>query len=232
MIQCKGTTKKGEGCKIKVKGPTPYCRYHISQSSNKKKQPNIISKPPPNFKDNTKVTKPGFIYLYTLAHLLSLSSGRQPWLQIHKWGADSLKAFNPKTKILVKIGCTTSTVTHRLKQWESQCQHKLTLVNPYNTRETLDKMSIFLKNFSLLSIGPSYKNFKFDELGFYCGKDVFQIESQIHEILRQVYGYGTVHCGGCSNDGKYKIHVEWFLIPRRDLDKVFKTIDKVIERNK
>ncbi|KAK7680661.1 hypothetical protein QCA50_016227 [Cerrena zonata] len=77
-------------------------------------------------------------------------------------------------------------------------------------------------------------------------------ETQIHQILRDKYGSGDVLCTACKKNtktveeaehaskllrlfkkhkqesfkkGTYNIHVEWFLIPKLDLEYVYRVID-------
>ncbi|ODV98048.1 hypothetical protein PACTADRAFT_14529 [Pachysolen tannophilus NRRL Y-2460] len=241
--QCKGITKKGERCKIYVK-EGGFCRYHQFQqnSSTITGTSNSTGSPKKSLLGSKliPIKVPGRIYVYTLQHLL-VKPTKEPWLKIQKYNDNKLKVFNPKHDILIKIGYTTQSVHTRLKQWEFQCKHQLLLVNPYNSKQEvitndMDKLLFFFKKMSLNG-SKQYLNYENTQSGFLCLQNANIVESKIHQLLRQKYGHGNVHCNGCidnnnnnnnnNNKGNFNIHIEWFLIPRKEIDNVFKIIDRV-----
>lgn len=97
-----------------------------------------------------------------------------------------------------------------------------------------------------------YKTLRVRDQGFYAPNSILQAETQIHQILRDKYGSGDVLCTACKKNtktveeaehaskllrlfkkhkqesfkkGTYNIHVEWFLIPKLDLEYVYRVID-------
>lgn len=249
-IQCRGTTKKGERCKINT--TDGFCHHHRPNQhaglsprvdhrpNNKPKQqharperltnaiPLKYSQSPSRSPSPSKI-KPGYIYVYTLTSLMngtknSLSVRNLPGTSRFK--KDKWSDFDARKLkyILIKVGMTTGSVSGRLSQWELQCRHQLTCLVP----GTKIKMSL-LESIRKLSLSsPSYKSFDKHGTGFYCSKAVQQAETQIHTLLHRKYGSGDVFCSGCAKTGSnYSIHVEWFLIPKSDLNTVFGIIDSV-----
>jgi len=52
------------------------------------------------------------------------------------------------------------------------------------------------------------------------------IENAIHQLLWKKYGKGIIHCSGCKRTGDaYKKHIEWFVLPIRDLPLILQFID-------
>lgn len=240
MGQCHGITKKGERCRIQVPEKTKFCRYHVPNATVKNvpkqvKTTSIYMGKSIPYSSQGEKRKLGLIYLYTLQDLVDPMSKKQNWVQIHKSGNKFSKKFDPRTKLLMKIGFTTVGVMKRLQQWEKQCGHHISLVNPYDTWKLMDPMSLMIQNFTRLGLKtvPKFRNFKFEELGFQCDSEPLEIERQIHLILREKYGFSHVYCQGCSvQKNDFNVHLEWFLIPRKDVDKIFKIIDKVITINR
>ncbi len=86
-------------------------------------------------------SKPGYIYCYTLSHLVAPSPEKVPWLNVasgprtpslskndkenYDW-----EHFDPKKQIMIKVGVTTNHISKRLQQWKSQCSHDLTQLYP------------------------------------------------------------------------------------------------------
>lgn len=159
--------------------------------------------------------------------------------------------------ILVKIGMTTQLPNIRIKQWEQKCKHELVNLGPRNQylvkvrehwwerfkRLTIrdDKESGGNANTVGDDTSPyTFQRFKND--GFHCKKNLKQVELKVHSTLREKYGKGDVYCSGCVPDDEltvnknlkraplqnnYKVHIEWFLIPKADLQSVYKTIDEL-----
>lgn len=117
-------------------------------------------------------------------------------------------------------------------------------------------MELLIYRLKRLTMKPEkveFQTFQEKNLGFFCFKGVNLAESEIHSMLHKKYGSGDVYCTGCSNkstteqDGHkskfsifkdkssrsnpfqkgYNIHVEWFLIPKKDLNSVYNLIDAV-----
>ncbi|KAG7665557.1 uncharacterized protein J8A68_000959 [[Candida] subhashii] len=165
-----------------------------------------------------------------------------------KFHRDKWIEFNSKKSpyILIKIGKTTQTVNNRILQWEKKCNHKLTNLEPLN-RHLIEKrrhdggiISGLIRRFRRLEVRDDeedvqYKRYKNN--GFYCNSKLDLIESTIHKSLRKKYGKGDVYCIGCNQDPikvkrktspfdtNYNVHIEWFLIPKEDLQYVYKLID-------
>lgn len=246
-IQCKGITNKGERCRRNtIDG---YCHLHaFQQRAASPKKPKLQnwsaehayhankgrlsftphstphSRPPSPSK-----SRPGYIYVYTLTSLLDGTSKSVLVKNIPGTSSrnqNKLTAFNARKLkyMLIKVGMTTGTVANRLHQWELQCGHRLTCLEP----GTKPKKSL-LDALSLLSLKtPSYKTFDKSETGFWCSRSVLQAETHIHALLRAKYGKGEVQCGGCKKAGvENGIHVEWFLIPKLELQAAFAVIDTV-----
>lgn len=143
-MQCKGTTLKGQRCKIQTE--SGYCRYHANQSERGLK---------------SEVPKPdsptsGYIYIYTMSELLN---SRKLWLQTrnlpntkpshkHKW-----KDFDAGKSpyMLVKVGMTLGTVARRLAQWQNQCHHDITVLGPA-TEEIVELKLLKLGNLNSNSV--------------------------------------------------------------------------------
>ncbi|KAK6456641.1 uncharacterized protein RJT20DRAFT_1237 [Scheffersomyces xylosifermentans] len=110
-----------------------------------------------------------------------------------------------------------------------------------------------LKLFKKLSLNnsedasPSVTRFKsFRSNGFYCSHNLDLSEQEIHRTLHRKYGKGDVYCTGCaSKEAKkaakrkngdppfkkdYNIHVEWFLVPKDDLEYVYRLIDSTCQK--
>lgn len=167
--------------------------------------------------------------------------------------------FNSKAllMLLVKVGMTTQTVAKRILQWESKCHHKLVCLHPEYPMP-LGKTSL-LERFKKLSISSlrssvqfrQYTTFQDNVKGFFVPRDVMKAEKEIHEALKMRFGRGDVYCTGCVEKAKsthkesnllsllkkkdfvqsdYNVHVEWFPIPKKKLNEVFKTIDLICLR--
>lgn len=223
-VQCAGTTKKGQRCKIRVED-REYCHYHVNQGIKGASASGFIQR------DYQR----GYIYVYTLRHLVEKSPRKENWLQVKKLpkiGSDvtKWKVFDPKKYILIKVGLTTGTVTQRLKQWEAKCNHSLTYLEPFVNYQSKSLSNLF----SNLKLSGKSELSHYDALnhGFYTSKNLAKIEKTIHQSLWKMYGRGDIVCHGCSNDHSnrgYGIHVEWFMIKRKDLVNVFKLIDGICE---
>lgn len=257
-MQCRGVTTKGLRCQINSKDP--YCHHHKKQANPKYAQRLVVSSNGRSNKTSvsnngnivrvsltpkyippivlphgaSSIVKSGFIYVYTLTDLLTLSE--KLWLTVQnlpnskRRDQDKWKPFNSKKCdwTFVKVGMTTQTVSQRLVQWERKCSHSLTCLQP-NVRYF--KMS-FLDRFKSLSI-KNYHTYR--DNGFYCNQAA-TAESEIHQRLREIYGKGEVYCSGCApvspqdSNKQYKIHVEWFLVPKKEIPIIFEVIDEVCKK--
>lgn len=164
----------------------------------------------------------GFIYAYTLSHLLDKSPKKKEWLQIQHLKSEKLTTFNPKKHILIKVGMTRGDVAKRLRQWQAQCSHKLVLVDPH-----LKHNRSLASLFQCLSMQNEYQSYITEQNGFQCPHKLFEVEQSIHRALRNKYGRGDVLCQGCKDQGR-GLHVEWFKLPRDDLMSLFSLIDNTI----
>lgn len=238
LVQCQGIAKSsGQKCKLRVNpSVTRFCHYHSSQKT----------LPITSFKSsessNTNQYQKGFIYVYTLKHLIESNAKEQSWLKLQhidiKAPKDKLKDpksldnFNPKKHILIKVGLTTKTVAKRIDEWESKCKHKLVIVRPKES-QTFDDDSenSLIKVFKKLRVKETknLKNYIIAQDGFHSEKRLGLVEKQIHSKLRKEFGHGDMICYGCKEkQGDYGIHIEWFMIPRNEIDKVFNVIDETI----
>ncbi|ODV77707.1 DUF1766-domain-containing protein, partial [Suhomyces tanzawaensis NRRL Y-17324] len=227
--QCLGITTKGVRCKLRV--DDGYCRYHQSQKG-----------PVPTARPSTPAvpaapSKPGYIYMYTFARLYN---GDKLWLKAKNLPGTKKKdqwlPFNAKHSeyTLIKIGMTTQTVEKRFKQWQDKCHHEIVDMLPASApMASHSKMSRLVSKFSRLSIKPerlahAYRTFRPDEKGFYCRNNLAVVESEIHRQLRNIYGYGDILCQGCNEASSgYKMHIEWFLIPKTHIPGVYRAIDSI-----
>ncbi|KAL6452084.1 hypothetical protein SBY92_003394 [Candida maltosa Xu316] len=138
--------------------------------------------------------------------------------------------FNSKKSpyILIKIGMTTQTPKTRIKQWQEKCHHDLTNIGPPNKHLVIKQRQSLLARLMCMSIeDPQYC--RWTNEGFHC-RNLKTVESTIHRELRMKYGKGDVYCVGCLNDNvhrnaNFNVHVEWFLIPKRDITDIYQLID-------
>lgn len=258
MPQCLGKTKQGNQCKKQVahaKFCHYHTNQAGGTSTISAPSPSGSGGGPPKYKihlstnPNYNHGKPeknegqGFMYIYTLTHLLLKSPKQADWLKIQvspsKW-----ENFNPANFILVKIGLTTTLVNKRIGQWRDQCHHDITIIEPNVLKDSSDTslLSLFKGlNFKentkklLMNMGnkerlnhSELKCFRANNNGFYCGKNLAEIETMIHKSMREKYGKVELYCDNCSSvvHGK-KIHREWFLVPRTSLVTVFYLVDKI-----
>ncbi|ODV70846.1 uncharacterized protein CYBJADRAFT_169905 [Cyberlindnera jadinii NRRL Y-1542] len=212
MNQCAGITKQGRRCRIR--GTGRYCRYH---------DPNVRVN---EVAKQSRLPDKGFIYVYTLEHLLEKSPKRQEWLQIQPLNSKEFQPFNPKKHILIKVGMTRGSVEKRVRQWQVQCNHKIVIVDPY---EHIGSQSL-VTMFKCLSVEEDYNHYNTIDKGFKCSQNLFKVEQLIHNKLRDQYGRGDVHCKSCEDQGRSGLHVEWFKIPKKSLKKVYTLIDTTIDQ--
>lgn len=222
MAQCHGTTTKGLRCKITTSG-LRFCHYH-DKTSPARQKPRVDT---------------GSIYIYTLAKFFD--KRQKDWFKVrnlpgasknkHDWSLFELKK---SPFIFLKIGMTSQNVKVRIRQWEDKCKHDIVLVNPENDGViTKRSLSHLFKGLSLTK-RTKYQSLT-EEGGFHCGKQLSRAESEIHQVLRQKYGKGIIFCKGCSEDPNkvtefmngYNIHIEWFLIPKKDLSAIYSVIDSI-----
>lgn len=277
--QCLGTAKLGLRCKIMIK-EGEYCHYHVGQSSRTPKgspkkagTPNRIvvtlasvtpfgglpvrQRSPQKERPNTaQVDKPGFIYIFTLASLLSKDKADFfKTRNLEKGKKGEWVNFSPKQLeyMFVKVGMTTKTVDLRLLQWEKQCNHKLVCLHPGSGEKLATSLVERLKRLSIRKDKFPYASFQPSDKGFYAAKSVYLAEQEIHALLKKRYGGGTVYCQGCIDKAKeeqkgsrllkffkrkeaslneYKVHVEWFPIPKSQLREVYRLVDSVCMRYK
>ncbi|ODV87033.1 hypothetical protein CANARDRAFT_195296 [[Candida] arabinofermentans NRRL YB-2248] len=231
MSQCQGVTKKGERCKIIVKQDPFYCSYHVSQATS-------------NRQTKTTKRKPGYIYIFTLPHLITSHPSTEKWLrqapsnlEQSNLSHETTQIFNPKYYILLKIGFTTQLITKRLKQWQDQCCQKFTLVGPDSINDIISSKKYksiitLFKHMNLQKTSKLYKNYDYTSKGFKCHESAFESEQLIHSILRKKYGFGTLYCqstSSCSSKDHNGVHKEWFLIPRKDIAKLMTLIDETVK---
>ncbi|CDR44436.1 CYFA0S14e02696g1_1 [Cyberlindnera fabianii] len=252
--QCHGTTKAGLRCKIHVSENGGYCHYHVSQGHHTWSHPSTIeevahlftrttSREHPKFtysagiqQQQKKATKDksGFIYVYTLVHLLEKSPKKKDWLLIKQAGKHHSTRFDPRKETLIKVGLTQGSVQNRLKQWEKQCSHKLCSVDPYALKKKKSRKRSLIALFKGLKIKNDLelKNYKTESEGFYCNGKLYEIEQCIHRWLGAKYGRGDVACHGCKTDSAlgHGVHIEWFKVPRADLRAVFLFIDNLVSQ--
>lgn len=195
--------------------------------------------------------KGGYIYVYTLASFFS-TKHNEGWIQtrnltkdkhVNKWVDLDMKKLDV---LLIKVGMTTKSPAIRIRQWEDKCHHKLTHLYPHS--HSFKKFSLS-EAFRGLSIGSSKANFRSYESsarGFYNSKNALRAEKLIHDALRGKYGRGQIQCTGCvlkkelapsskwplilkgrNESNPHNIHTEWFPVPRREIEDIFKIIDYI-----
>lgn len=283
LKQCTGVTKKGTRCLKKVSNGE-FCHYHIGQKgatspsrgpplplkysvSNLPQRRNVSTLPqkynislPLRFPKVEPSLKPGYIYVYTLAALLSKTQGggflKTRNLLTNAKHKDKWVDFNAKRLdvMLVKVGMTTQTVSKRILQWESKCNHKIECLYPNSHKF---QSSSFLQRFERLSLNgrhkaPEFATFQDDAKGFFVPRDVMRAETEIHHLLKLKFGRGDVYCTGCVAklqeetkakekpfslrtlfnkkefiESDYNVHVEWFPIPKKQMMEVYRIIDSV-----
>ncbi|KAI3402645.2 hypothetical protein KGF56_004526 [Candida oxycetoniae] len=200
-----------------------------------------------------KSSRKGYIYIYTMKNFINPP---KDWnFQIKNIPKTSKRHHDKwinfkSTKspyILVKIGMTNQLPNIRIKQWESKCKHELINIGPRN-EHLLKRRLHWWQQMMYLSLHDThqdedryrYQRFKND--GFYCEENLEAVESMIHSTLREKYGKGDVYCSGCVADedltvnkdlekaplqNNYKVHTEWFLIPKISIRAIYQMIDEM-----
>lgn len=188
---------------------SPLKSQQLGQSLPKKSAPTLPKSPTPRPHRTVDYTKPGYIYVYTLASLLDNS--KDGWLKTRNLltkskDKDRWVTFKSKSLllILVKVGMTTQTVAKRIQQWESKCQHKLVCLHP-EYKFPGSQSGTFLEKFRGLTLSAQktsaqfrqYTTFQDNIKGFFVPRDVLRAEKEIHDELKQKFGRGDVYCTGC-----------------------------------
>lgn len=244
MNECRGTTGKNTKCRRKVSENQNYCYQHINQGAQ-------LKKPKVSKRDGGKA---GYIYIFTLRKLIT-EKGPSTWFSVKNMPDAKSRDKNmwvpfesrKSRYILVKVGMTTLNVDRRIRQWEDKCHHELACIYPGSNLKvkggSFDRLVMQLKELTL----SEGKLLTYDaaQHGFFCSSDVGKAEKHIHATLKSIYGRGDVYCSGCRDinqgsklhsrvphkrapfDGEYNIHIEWFSIPKKDLTKLYKIIDKI-----
>ncbi|CUM65092.1 uncharacterized protein PRCAT00002717001 [Priceomyces carsonii] len=252
-VTCKGITSKGNQCKLPVKNHN-YCRHHINQDQLNKSSAVRRSSPKKNGHEKSGFI---YVYTLRLlldkkGRKLWLKVRNLPGVgSKHR---DEWVDFNTRKSsfIIIKIGMTTHSVAFRLKQWEAKCHHELSVMHPRSLESDRGSLSRLIDKLRNLNIQETRRlqTYRHEDSGFHCKKSLQYVELEVHKIMRAKYGYGDVLCLGCNvsdgikktpkgsaltasknqrdhfSDG-YNIHIEWFLIPRKDLDLVLNMIDSV-----
>lgn len=199
-----------------------------------------------------KAVGEGYIYIYTMQNFLDPPKGwtfkvkNIPNTSPRK--KDKWIKFKSRRSpyILVKIGMTTQSPNVRIKQWENKCKHKLVNLGPQNKHLVEPHLHWWQKFLCVSKYDDDddkwMKLTQFKKDGFYCKENVGVVETTIHQLLRKKYGRGDVYCSGCIADealiknkekdkvplqNNYNVHVEWFLIPKEDLQYVYMKIDHI-----
>ncbi len=217
-MQCRGTTAKGTRCRRSAE--SGYCHQHAPRAKTRPPPPAgpvVVFSPP---RHPCAPHAAGFIYAYTLTDLLT--PAQKLWLEVQR--APGAAKYNPlkSNYTFVKVGMTTKLVLLRLVQWEHQCRHSLTCLQPnvqYFKMSFVDRFKLFL-----IKTFDTYR-----DNGFYCRRAA-AAEAEIHRRLRDRFGRGNVFCRGCAKDAAARIHVEWFYLRKRSLPEVFHVIDAVCQQ--
>lgn len=90
-----------------------------------------------------------------------------------------------------------------------------------------DKMQCLVDQLKRLNLQANYRHFDYSQHGFYTCK-AHEVEQMIHSQLHKSYGFGKVYCEGCGGESP-NVHQEWFLVPRRDIKRVFRVIDRTCQ---
>ncbi|VEU24258.1 DEKNAAC105646, partial [Brettanomyces naardenensis] len=225
MGQCNGITKNGRRCRIILADDgIKYCRYHKTQDCARVSVASARATPKTN-----QSTVSGYIYIFTLAHLISPKPRKQGWLRIAEPSPDNVidytrsSEFRPKHDILIKVGYTSITPLKRLRQWKDHCKQHFVLLTPDTLSSVIcskrDKMECLIHEFRGLKLGHDYSQFDYQKCGFRTER-AYDAEQKIHKILRKGYGFGKLYCDGCKTSSS-GVHKEWFLVPRKDIKLVF-----------
>ncbi|WEJ93848.1 hypothetical protein PSN45_001325 [Yamadazyma tenuis] len=185
---------------------------------------------------------PGFIYIYTLNKFFNKRENN--WFKVRnlpntppkhkdKWISYELRK---SPYVFLKVGMTTQSVKKRIKQWEDKCHHDIMLINPHTDKVVYtNKLSHLFKRLAVKDKQKTYSSLT-DEGAFYCSGNLAQAEGEIHKRLWSKYGKGSVSCKGCSDNSTrtnelfvngFNIHVEWFLIPKKEISVVYDTVDGI-----
>lgn len=219
MLQCSGTTRTGQRCKIKAPASLTcssslfFCHHHQQQQSSNSLD--LAINGIANLSLNHQKQRKAFIYAYTLdpshSNVHVLSSSTNKFTPLVSSSSSKWWDFKSRSKIkgkLIKVGYTTQTPEIRLAQWKVKCKHPITLLCPPSSSHGFDHT---LKGWP---IPQKHSN-------------PLQVEAKIHQNLWSLFGKGTVQCQGCvTSTSANNIHLEWFLIP--DNSKALATVYSLI----
>lgn len=219
--RCTATTVKGEQCKnqsVVTVSSGHYCGVHgkVKPATTGKYNRKVLVDNKPQIE-----AKQGYIYVYSLCEGKKKGGRVNANPQIFNHERQAFESL-PANLTLVKVGYTTKTPRKRLQEWSKQCQHAIELLpNP--------KYPIQRRN---------QETYDASENGWLIYKEAKSpqaIETQVHNLLWQLFGKGHVVCDGCHkniSDGEVRTrtdngmnrHVEWFCLDRRDVPVVYEIV--------
>lgn len=253
--QCAGTTQKGAACKKRVQAPDRLCHYHQPKRAEPKKP--RLSSPAAEKLGFIYVYTLTSLYENNALWLKARNLPHTPKRDKGKWvkfesGTYTLIKVGMTTQTVAKrLRQWEAQCGHKLTCLLPQSSQELQVSA---IRSLADKLRHMCISSSAAKKTPTYVCFQPQNQGFYVLRNVAGAESEIHTVLHQKYGRGDVLCGGCKENravveevesrpklrslfkekkreefqqGTFNVHVEWFLVPKKDLYHVFTIIDTV-----
>ncbi|GMM29053.1 hypothetical protein DAMA08_017690 [Martiniozyma asiatica (nom. inval.)] len=186
-------------------------------------------------------TDEGSIYVFTLEHFLSNRNSNRESLRLADASVrgrpmpETSDVFDSRKTVLIKVGYTKQDPVKRVNQWRRNCNHSdFVLLKPGTLFPKVLKDTSLIRLFARLSVADAdlkfskrkYKHMNAQSNAFFT-KEVYKTEQEIHKILRKTYGSGKVFCDGCrGTTNKKGIHHEWFCVPRKEMENIWKIIEK------
>lgn len=253
--QCAGTTQKGAACKKRVQAPERFCHYHQPKRA-EPKQPRLstlAADKKPGFiyvYTLTSLHENNALWLKArnLPHTPKRDKGK--WMKFESGTYTLIKVGMTTQTVAKRLRQWEAQCGHKLTCLLPQSSQELQVSAIRSLADRFRHMSLS----SIAKNPPTYVCFQPRNQGFYVLKNVAGAESEIHTVLHQKYGRGDVLCGGCKENrtqveevesrsklmslfkenkkeafqhGTFNVHVEWFLVPKKDLYHVFTVIDTV-----
>lgn len=238
--RCLALTQKGLQCKLLSLEGDKYCHIHIKTkgkgrddpkrkgltgSSNQKSRNSSPEKRgffSKMIHYDEDCDKPGFIYVFTYAHMMNPKAVRTNNLHLAaptttNWiDYNQTVPFDTFDRILLKVGYTRKAPEVRINEWRKQCgRSNFILLYPgclvpiYN-KKTVAETKTLVKMFKRLSLsseskgakghtGKKYKNLNKERTCF-VAPHPHDTEQRIHRRLKQDYGAGKMYCEACSKE--------------------------------
>lgn len=138
--QCTATTKKGTQCKLNALPDNKVCHVHLSpqqkpQAKDKPAKPAVAPKEKWGLAllsgagKETRCEKPGYIYVFTYAHMMHACPVQKPYLHSagptdNNWiDYKKVSPLDTSQSILIKVGYTRKGPEKRVNEWREKCGH-------------------------------------------------------------------------------------------------------------